>query len=328
MKKFLIFCFTAFFAITLSAQIMQTHIYAERDTQQLALDIYFPENPLPQKRCIVYIFGGGFMSGARTEPKVTKYAQQMSERGYVVAAIDYRLGLKGVKSVGISSVKTLRNAIDMAVEDCASAVAFLLAHADEFGIDSTQIILVGSSAGAITALQTDYAFANGFDVTSVLPDDFRFAGIVAYSGAILSFDGKLKYPKHNPAPTLLVHGTHDKIVNYNQIRFCNIGFFGTKEISKQFLRSKFPYFARHYTDLGHEVAAFYFNTTDLFDQFVENFIVQKRELCVDENFIDLAKPPSILSNAIRSDLYNPAKREKFIKEFEEYRVQKIKVTNK
>lgn len=316
-KRFSLLCITLLCVVGASAHTVQTHIFALRDTQQLALDLYLPEQPLPQRYCIVYMFGGGFMSGARTETEAVNYAQKMCDRGYAVAAIDYRLGMKGVTNVGASTIKILKNAINMAVEDCVAAVNFLLAHADEFQISPDRIILVGSSAGAITALHTDYAFANGFDVTAALPDDFRFAGIVAYSGAILSFDGKVKYPKHAPAPTLFVHGTTDHLVKYSQIKLFNIGLFGTKPLAARFDKLGFPYYARHYVDLGHEVATCAAATSELFEQFVKNYIERGRALRIDEYMKDAAMPPSAASRATTSDFYNPRKRAKFMKNFQQ-----------
>ncbi|MGN0186620.1 MAG: alpha/beta hydrolase [Paludibacteraceae bacterium] len=325
MKRFL-FVLCMLCTAGLSAQTMHTYTFAVRDTQQLDLDLYLPEQPLPQHYCIVYMFGGGFMSGARTETEAVNYARTMSARGYAVATIDYRLGMKGVTNVGASTIKILNNAINMAVEDCVAAVNFLLAHADEFQISPDRIILAGSSAGAITALHTDYAFANGFEVTATLPDDFRFAGIVAYSGAILSFNGKVKYPNHAPAPTLFVHGTTDNLVKYSQIQLFNIGLFGTKPLAKRFDKFNFPYYARHYVDLGHEVATFAAATAELFDVFVKNYIERGRHLRIDEYMKDAVIQPSAASRATTSDFYNPRKRTKFMKDFQQVHEQIQKAT--
>ena len=315
-KRFALLCITLLCVSVVSAHTVQTHTFAVRDTQQLAMDIYLPAQPLPQQYCIVYMYGGGFMSGARTESEAVTYARKMCSRGYIVAAIDYRLGMKGVTNIGASTIKIMKNAIDMAVEDCVSAVNFLLAHADELHISPNRIILAGSSAGAITALHTDYAFANGSTITASLPDDFRFAGIVAYSGAILSFDGKVKYPNHAPAPTLFVHGTNDHLVKYSQIKVFNIGFFGTQPLAKRFDQLELPYYARHYVDLGHEVSMFSAVTTELFESFVTNYIERGRKLRIDEYTKDAAIEPSEASKATTADFYNPRKRPAFSKNFQ------------
>ncbi len=315
-KRLALLCITLLCVSVVSAHTVQTHTFAVRDTQKLAMDIYLPAQPLPQQYCIVYMYGGGFMSGARTETEVVTYARKMCSRGYTVAAIDYRLGMKGVTNIGASTIKIMKNAIDMAVEDCVSAVNFLLTHADELHISPNRIILAGSSAGAITALHTDYAFANGSAITASLPDDFRFAGIVAYSGAILSFDGKVKYPNHAPAPTLFVHGTNDHLVKYSQIKVFNIGFFGTQPLAKRFDQLELPYYARHYVDLGHEVSMFSAVTTELFESFVTNYIERGRKLRIDEYTKDAAIEPSEASKATTADFYNPRKRPAFSKNFQ------------
>lgn len=50
--------------------------------------------------------------------------------------------------------------ISMAVEDLYDATAFIVDKADEWGIDSSQIVACGSSAGAITVLHGEYALCN------------------------------------------------------------------------------------------------------------------------------------------------------------------------
>lgn len=45
-----------------------------------------------------------------------------------------------------------------------------------------RIFLLGSSAGAITVLQADYMLANRTGHALQMPADFRFAGVVSFSG--------------------------------------------------------------------------------------------------------------------------------------------------
>ena len=76
----------------------------------------------------------------------------------------------------------------MAVEDCSAAVVYLI---EKEGVDADKVILAGSSAGAIMALQTDYMPSNGSWYTALLPDTLRFAGVIAYSGAVLHYVKRL-----------------------------------------------------------------------------------------------------------------------------------------
>ena len=100
-------------------------------------------------------------------------------------------------------------------------------------------------------LQTDYYWANHHELTQTLPKHLRFAGVVSYSGAIYAHECKPKYKYHQPAPTLFIHGTADRIVTYKKIQVFNLGFFGSKILVKQFDKNKYPYFIRRYENLGH-----------------------------------------------------------------------------
>ena len=159
------------------AQSMQTYQYAERDTLNLYLDLYTPEKVNDSTICVIYVFGGGFIGGHRDGDFEKAYFKQLVDEGFMVAAIDYRLGLKGVKNLSITNSKPLENAINMAAEDAISAIAFLLEHSKELKVNKDYIVMAGSSAGAITSLQVDYAMCNGFLNSNILPADFRLAGV-------------------------------------------------------------------------------------------------------------------------------------------------------
>jgi acetyl esterase/lipase len=68
-----------------------------------------------------------------------------AERGYVVASINYRLGF-------FPLAPSVDRAGYRALQDAHAAVCYLIANADEFGIDTSNIFAAGTSAGAITAL--------------------------------------------------------------------------------------------------------------------------------------------------------------------------------
>jgi predicted esterase len=262
--------------------------FAKRDTGYINMAVYYPEKPLADNPCVVYMFGGGFIQGSYLDSVTTDYCRKMSDVGFIAVAVDYRLGFKNVeiKSFGLSIVPKLERAIHFAVEDCADAVAYLLKHSDELGINPERIMLAGSSAGAITVLQTDYFHCNGHALTECLPDSFRFAAVMAYSGAIFSREGKADYKYHSPAPTLMFHGTKDKIVTYNSITFGNLGFFGANTLVKRFDKYRYPYLLRRYKGLGHEVALSGNKTIDDTLWFYERFVVRGERVFIDETYED------------------------------------------
>lgn len=263
------------------AQDMKTYTYAQRDTLQLKLDFYTPAKVNDSTICVVYIFGGGFIGGNRDGKFEKAYFKQLVDEGFQVAAIDYRLGLKGVKNLSVTNSKPLEDAIYWATEDAISAIAFLLEHSKELKVNKDYIVMVGSSAGAITSLQTDYVLCNGMLNADILPADFRLAGVVSYAGAIYSHEGKVKYRNHAPAPTMLFHGTADQLVPYKQIKFFSIGFFGSDALVKRFEKFDYPYYCRRFEGYGHSVAAGGPFTVDDLVWFCRHYIYNKERLQVD-----------------------------------------------
>lgn len=293
MKK-LILLLTLFLAgMTAFAQNMKTYQYAERDTLNLYLDFYTPEHVHDSTICLVYVFGGGFIGGHRDGDFEKAYFKQLVDEGFQVAAIDYRLGLKGVKNLGITHSEPLEKAVNMAVEDAIEAVAYLLDHAKELKVNKDYIVMVGSSAGAITSLQMDYVLCNGYLNSNILPDDFCLAGVVSYSGAIYSTEGKVKYRNHKPAPTMLFHGTADRLVPYKKISLFKLGFFGTDALVDRFEKYDYPYFARRFKDYGHSIAAAGPFTVDDLVWFCRHYVYDKEQWQFDgliENLNPAAMP--------------------------------------
>ncbi len=281
----LVVCFQSF------GQEMTTYQFAEKDGQKLYLDFYAPAHADTGTICVVYIFGGGFMSGERNDESGVSYCKHLAERGYQVAAIDYRLGMKGVKNVGITNYAPVDHAISIATEDAISALAYLSQNAKKLNVNTGRFVLVGSSAGAVTALETDYALCNGLLNASILSADFRLAGVVSYSGAIFSKDGKVKYRNHAPAPTLFFHGTADKIVTYNQLKLFKVGFFGANKLVKRFEKYDYPYYIRRYVDYGHSVACMFDNTIDELDWFCKTFIRNGGQMQIDEVYVNMNDAP-------------------------------------
>ena len=249
---------------------------------------------------MVYVFGGGFIGGNRDGKFEKAYFKQLVDEGFEVAAIDYRLGLKGAKNLGIFNTEPLEIAIDMATEDAISALAYLLEHATELKVNKDWIVMIGSSAGAITSLQTDYVLCNGYLNSNILPEDFRLAGVVSYAGAIFSNEGKVQYRNHEPAPTMMYHGMADRLVPYNQISFMKMGFFGTDALVKRFEKFGYPYFARRFEGYGHSVAMGGPFTVDDLVWFCRHYIYGKERLQVDGTYTNLdpaTMPPY--------DMYSP-----------------------
>lgn len=255
-----------------------TYLFAQRDTCDLYLDLYRPTKGSEtsihgmKKPAIIFMFGGGFTSGVRNNPRYQIWFKQMNDLGYSVISIDYRLGLKGTDKVGVAQVNVLDKAIHMAVEDLFSATSFIIDNAEQLGVEADNLVLSGSSAGAISVMQAEYELANRTSWAQVLPENFRYAGVMSFAGAILSREGKLDY-KREPAPTLILHGTADKVVPYKQIKLFNLGFFGGAKICKRFEKFGYNYNMYHFLDKGHIIADSMRKTVDLQTAFIENNIM-------------------------------------------------------
>ena len=293
-KKLLIITLMAIAGIGTEAILAQEHsitpdgtfMYAKRDTCDLFMDVYDPaEGSIREaygieKPTVIFMFGGGFIHGTRDDADYHKWFKMMTENGYRVISIDYRLGLKGSDKVGVAQVNVLDKAIHMAVEDLFSATNFILDNADQLGVNPSNIVISGSSAGAISVMQAEYEIANATQWASVLPAGFNYAGVMSFSGAILSREGKVDFKK-SPCPTLMLHGTSDELVPYDQIKVFNLGFFGGGKLVERFKKYGLNYNMYHFTDYGHEIAGSMDTTLDLQLKFLETNVMQKKMRIVE-----------------------------------------------
>lgn len=258
--------------LTASAQKKETFAFVERDST-LFLDVWHPAQPRPDSACVIAVFGGGFVIGERDDELQTKIAQRLTERGYTVVSPDYRLGLKDTALVarhkGLAQMNDLfQEVIDMATEDVASACAFVVERAEVLAVNPQRIVLTGCSAGAISVLQLDYCRANSLPAAAALPQGWKPAAVVPYSGAVMC-KGKPKYKKP-PAPTMLMHGTKDKIVAYKRFPpVLSHALWGSHTMYKRMMKQGFPVWIVRYEGIGHEVASFLPGSVDLFCGFVE-----------------------------------------------------------
>ncbi|MBQ6725354.1 MAG: alpha/beta hydrolase [Bacteroidales bacterium] len=263
-------------SVTLSAQTMSTHAFVQRDST-LYLDVYRPQNPRADKAAVMAVFGGGFVVGNRDDAYQRKVAEVLTQRGFTVISPDYRLGLKDTATVkkhsSLFKIDDLfQYCIDIATEDCAAAVRWVCAHAAELDIDTSRLVLTGSSAGAIAVLQLDYCRANTLPAAKELPSGWKPAAVVPYSGGIMCHKRDLKY-KTPPAPTMLMHGVKDKIVHYKHfgLPFC-AKLYGAKTVSKRMKKQGIPHWIIRFEGVGHEVAAWLPNSADLFCAFVDQVL--------------------------------------------------------
>jgi predicted esterase len=195
----------------------------------------------------------------------------------------------------------------MAVADLYDATNWVIKHADSLGIDTSRIILSGSSSGAITTLTAEFERKNEYAESGILPSGFQYAGLITFSGAILSLKGKLSF-KNPPAPRLMFHGTEDKIVPYKKIKFFNKGFYGSEWIAKYLKEHNIPYYLFSEEGMGHEIAVLpMIDKRPVILDFLDEYILQHEPYQIDLNFKNPDQKPLMLQTSaeLMKKLNNP-----------------------
>ncbi|MBR4995059.1 MAG: carboxylesterase family protein [Alistipes sp.] len=286
MKRYIL---TLIIALTASANVWaeeitkHTHLYAVKGADSLYLDHYVA--PVEGKRpCMIFVFGGGFSRGERCNELYLNYFKYLTKQGLDVVSIDYRLGLKKLRGTGTAgySIKDMvalfNNTVNMAVEDLFSATLYIMDNAEEWNIDTTNILTSGSSAGAITVLQAEHNICNKSSLAAMLPEGFNYAGVISFAGAIFSTKGTPKWDSQ-PAPIMLFHGDADTQVPYDKASLLGVGFYGSKFLSEEFEKRGWSYWFYSITNDTHNVAGtpMYDNLNEI-ATFIKDFAIDRRPL--------------------------------------------------
>ena len=289
-----------------------TYKVADRDTCSLYMDVYDPapgsETAIDGKAkpTVLFVFGGGFVMGGRSHPYHLPWFKLLNDNGYRVITVDYRLGLKGKHlDLRVSKLKesaqTVKDAVDIAVEDVFASVSYILENADELCVDPANIVIAGSSAGAMTALQAEWYICSGHSLAKVLPSGFNFAGVMSFAGSIISNSGKPSFKKA-PGPILLIHGTADKIVTYDKMALGKWGMYGSNALAEIFKDKQFEYCIYRFKDHNHDMASNYVATWPEEQRFLEENITKRSRRLVDA-FVDDPAIPVFAEFGSLEDIY-------------------------
>ncbi len=201
--------------------------YANDGIAMHAFDLYTPLDGKTVRPFVVFIHGGGFITGDKKETKA--WAQQMATHGFAVATVNYRLETQGaIWPEPLCDIRT--------------ATKYLVDNAATLGLDGTHFAIAGVSAGGILTAQATLSandknlcgfaapFPRGGVVSSgsFMKQDiplFKKAELTMVSGLLgcaswadASCAPKLAvflpetYADKNDPPMLLLHGEKDTTV--------------------------------------------------------------------------------------------------------------------
>jgi acetyl esterase/lipase len=205
--------------------------YAAPDKQPLPLDLALPSSGAGPFPAVVCIHGGGFRKGSRDSYR--KLIVKLAERGYVAVSVTYRLAPA--------------HQFPAAVHDVKAAVRWLRKNARRYKIQPERIGATGASAGGhlaqflgvtasverfegeqnrgvsarVQAVVNFYgpsdftrSYGKSVDAHEVLP--LWLGGELAAARARHIEASPLYWVTPDAAPTLLIQGTKDKYVEYDQ----------------------------------------------------------------------------------------------------------------
>jgi acetyl esterase/lipase len=227
--------------------------YADRAAGELKLDLYLPESDAPP--LVVYVHGGGWVAETRSNvPEPERYA---AEWDCAIASVSYRLQEvpegSPVEEMYDPANPTPRGSFPDHFVDVKAAIRWLRAHASGYGYDAESVAAWGSSAGGHLAMLagvvddvTDLGdpFADEVEKTVAPAQSGAVQAVVSWYGLsdftlAADVDGIVpvllggaeseqpeRYRQASPvshvtsesAPTLLMHGREDEVVDVEQSR--------------------------------------------------------------------------------------------------------------
>ena len=107
--------------------------YSNADFINLKLDVYYPLTAPSLMPAVIYLHGGAWIEGDKSDAASSPEVTELVKRGFLVASINYDLAPQYT--------------IQGQIENAKCAVRFLRANSSYFGIDPNKIGAMGYSAG-------------------------------------------------------------------------------------------------------------------------------------------------------------------------------------
>ena len=157
------------------------------DGPSRTLDVYHRRDRPAGTPVLLHFHGGAFYSGSKAREARPLIRYLTSRRGFVCVSADYRL----------QPHVTLADQ----VADVRGAIAWVRAHAAEFGAEPGTLFVAGGSAGANLAIR------------AVCEGETGIAGLICRYG----YYGDLA-PRRDMPPMLVVHGEKDMLIPVADVR--------------------------------------------------------------------------------------------------------------
>ena len=157
------------------------------DGPRRTLDVYHRRDRPASAPVLLHFHGGGFYSGSKAREARPLIRHLTSRRGFVCVSANYRL----------QPHVTLAGQ----VADVRDAIAWVRAHAAQYGAEPGTLFLAGSSAGAQLAIR------------AVCEGETGIAGLICRYG----YYGNLS-PRGDMPPMLVVHGENDMSIPVPDVR--------------------------------------------------------------------------------------------------------------
>lgn len=284
-------------------QERSTQLYAVHENDSLYLDVYDDVSvKADRKPCMIFLFGGGFVTGSRDDERYLPYFDYMTSQGWKVVSIDYRLGLKEAQALvgqaeSSDKVDTVRihfaltHAIKIGMEDLYAATSYVIEHAENLNIDPQRVVVAGSSAGAVIALHGEYGICNRVPLTYLLPEDFNYAGVISMAGALYIPRGGPVWLR-KPAPIQFFHGDADRNVPYRTAGTRFAQFYGSAYLAEQLTDIQAPHYFYSVENEDHVLAVqpMYRNREEI-DIFLQRLVEKREPLIIDTQVTQIGKAP-------------------------------------
>lgn len=105
----------------------------EQAAEAVWVRVYSPPDAGPPRPCVYWIHGGGYITGSAltVDSRLNRWVEALD---CVVVAVDYRLAPE--------------HPYPTPLEDCYTALSWIVSHAERLGVDPARLLVAGSSAGA------------------------------------------------------------------------------------------------------------------------------------------------------------------------------------